>query len=238
MSKFLAQAVQELSEEYKNFKTVNKNTLQHAVNCGRILLQIKEHCEHGKWQAWLDFNMEFGNLPLANNRYKVYMRLAKNSHLIVGATCIREALNVIRCEKEPIVNLLTRLEPNEVKSMNYGQRSEVLQQELMKVQQQLDGLLQEQQEKYARKRADQIDVLIRTIKGYQKILNWYVFKQEQLKAEQVLLESVTVSLMNLNNYFQLNPRWDENADSNNYQVWINLIGLLQKSTTLTRKFIV
>jgi len=77
-----------------------QNMVQYAIEIGQILEEVKSSLEHGDFIPWVMSNCEF-------SRYQAvrYMRLASNvaraPHLLENATSIREALEIIKEEKEP-----------------------------------------------------------------------------------------------------------------------------------------
>src|SRR5687767_11870903 len=51
-----------------------RSAIEHAVACGRLLIQAKEQVAHGEWLPWVDANLTFGP-----RQAQKYARLAERS---------------------------------------------------------------------------------------------------------------------------------------------------------------
>ena len=76
--------------------------VQHATNCGLMLLQIKASKQHGEWLPWLKQQQESGAIDFSESTAKRYMRVAANRSRVTDleAPSIRAALELLS-DKEP-----------------------------------------------------------------------------------------------------------------------------------------
>lgn len=86
------------NQSAENAKTAGQSFVQHAINCGRYLVEAKRRCEHGEWMKWLADNCEF-----SSDTAQRYMKLAKTASVpfLESADSITEALEIARSENEP-----------------------------------------------------------------------------------------------------------------------------------------
>lgn len=77
--------------------------VQHATNCGLMLLQVKASLNHGEWLPWLKKQQESGAIEFSQQTGSKYMRIAANYNRernLIEAPSIRAALELLS-DKEP-----------------------------------------------------------------------------------------------------------------------------------------
>jgi hypothetical protein len=67
-----------------------KDAVQHAINAGELLTEVKARLKHGQWQPWLAANFP-GSATTARN----YMRLAANQQRVAVLPTVREAVALL-----------------------------------------------------------------------------------------------------------------------------------------------
>lgn len=96
--------VEQINLEHRLANSKASEAVQHATNCGLMLLQIKASKQHGEWLPWLSGEIEAGRLEVKRSQANTYMRVASNyqraGNLPDGATSIRAALELLS-DKEP-----------------------------------------------------------------------------------------------------------------------------------------
>ena len=94
--------VEQVNLEHQLANNKANEAVQHAVNCGLMLLQIKATKQHGEWLPWLNAEIDSGRLHIRTAQARVYMRLASNVQRAVHLenTSIRQALEMLS-DKEP-----------------------------------------------------------------------------------------------------------------------------------------
>jgi hypothetical protein len=93
----LTDLAETINTEYAAAQSDARSAVQHAIACGKALLEAKAKCKHGEWLPWLEANVKFSK-DSAND----YMRLAKKEHapFLESAASIREALRLLDTEKQ------------------------------------------------------------------------------------------------------------------------------------------
>ncbi len=79
-------------------KSKASEAVQHATNCGLMLLQVKASLNHGEWLPWLNGEIESGRLEVGSTQTRVYMRIASNKQrgvYLPETTSIRAALELL-----------------------------------------------------------------------------------------------------------------------------------------------
>lgn len=95
--------VEQINLEHRLANSKAIEAVQHATNCGLMLLQIKASLNHGEWLPWLNGEIESGRLTVAERTVHKYMRIARNSPReanLLEAPSIRAALELLS-DKEP-----------------------------------------------------------------------------------------------------------------------------------------
>lgn len=96
--------VEQINLEHQLANSKAGEAVQHATNCGLMLLQVKASKQHGKWLPWLNAEIESGRLKIKRSQANSYMRVASNyqraGNLPNEATSIRAALELLS-DKEP-----------------------------------------------------------------------------------------------------------------------------------------
>ena len=88
-------------------------TLEKAITCGKLLTTQKEKCGHGKWEAWIKANLEFGDrqarryMRCYNNREKLPKRTSKSDF-----TSMEEFLKLTEEPKEVVAELVEEPKTN------------------------------------------------------------------------------------------------------------------------------
>ncbi len=68
----LTSLAEQINREHAACEAAVRTGLQHALNCGRLLIEAKTKCEHGQWQPWLA-----ANFRASERTAQGYMRVAK-----------------------------------------------------------------------------------------------------------------------------------------------------------------
>lgn len=95
--------VEQINLEHRLANSKAIEAVQHATNCGLMLLQIKASLNHGEWLPWLNGEIESGRLVVKRSQANSYMRLAANYQRagnLEQASSIRAALELLS-DKEP-----------------------------------------------------------------------------------------------------------------------------------------
>jgi hypothetical protein len=71
MSALVHALVPQIEREHRAALGAAASAIQHAIECGRLLLQAKAALAHGAWLAWVEANLSFGG-----RQARKYMRLA------------------------------------------------------------------------------------------------------------------------------------------------------------------
>jgi DUF3102 family protein len=64
----------EINTEHRRVETHKRNTIQHAIRCGELLLEVKRRVGHGNWLAWVAEHFEASERTARN-----YMEIAKSA---------------------------------------------------------------------------------------------------------------------------------------------------------------
>lgn len=94
--------VEQINLEHQLANNKAAEAVQHATNCGLMLLQVKASKQHGDWLPWLNGEIESGRLKVKIRQAQSYMQLASNTQraAYLEAPSIRAALELLS-EKEP-----------------------------------------------------------------------------------------------------------------------------------------
>ncbi|MBK8752953.1 MAG: hypothetical protein IPL99_15565 [Candidatus Competibacteraceae bacterium] len=95
--------VQQINLEHQLANSKANEAVQHATNCGLMLLQVKASLAHGEWLPWLTTEIESGRLKVKARQTRSYMQLAANWQRdanLIEAPSIRAALELLS-DKEP-----------------------------------------------------------------------------------------------------------------------------------------
>lgn len=95
--------VEQINLEHRLANSKASEAVQHATNCGLMLLQIKARLDHGEWLPWLNGEIESGRLTVKTRQVQKYMQLASNTHrsaYLLESPSIRAALELLS-DKEP-----------------------------------------------------------------------------------------------------------------------------------------
>jgi hypothetical protein len=69
----LVELAGEINKEHNLCLNAMRDSLQHAVNCGRLLMDAKELLPHGSWLPWL-----IDNCPFSERTAQAYMRVTQH----------------------------------------------------------------------------------------------------------------------------------------------------------------
>ena len=94
--------VEQINLEHQLANSKANEAVQHATNCGLMLLQVKASLNHGEWLPWLNGEIESGRLQVKIRQAQSYMQLASNTQraAYLEAPSIRAALELLS-DKEP-----------------------------------------------------------------------------------------------------------------------------------------
>lgn len=94
--------VEQINLEHQLANSKAHEAVQHATNCGLMLLQVKASKEHGEWLPWLNGEIESGRLKVEKRQAQRYMRLGSNTSCMtyLEPKSINAALELLS-DKEP-----------------------------------------------------------------------------------------------------------------------------------------
>lgn len=95
--------IEQINLEHQLANSKAAEAVQHATNCGLMLLQVKANLYHGAWLPWLNGAIESGRLVVKRSQANSSMRLAANYQRagnLEQASSIRAALELLS-DKEP-----------------------------------------------------------------------------------------------------------------------------------------
>ena len=82
----------EINTEHAHVETHKRNTIQHAIRCGELLLEMKQRVGHGNWGAWVGEHFDASERTARN-----YMEIAKSAAVadLHDDTTMRSALRAL-----------------------------------------------------------------------------------------------------------------------------------------------
>lgn len=92
-----------INHEHKQCEAQFNRALHHALTCGELLTQAKAQVQHGEWGEWLK-----ANTAIPHRTVSMYMRLAKNRHIIESKMATVAILGV-----RDAIALLTESKPQD-----------------------------------------------------------------------------------------------------------------------------
>lgn len=95
--------VEQINIEHQLANSKASEAVQHATNCGLMLLQVKASLNHGEWLPWLNGEIEAGRLAVGERQARRYMQLASNrtrESNLIETPSIRAALELLS-DKDP-----------------------------------------------------------------------------------------------------------------------------------------
>lgn len=95
--------VEQINLEHQLANSKANEAVQHATNCGLMLLQVKASLSHGEWLPWLQGTIDRKELKVGLRQSRKYMQLASNMHCeahLLEAPSINAALELLS-DKEP-----------------------------------------------------------------------------------------------------------------------------------------
>lgn len=95
--------IEQINLEHRLANSKAAEAVQHATNCGLMLLQVKASLNHGEWLPWLKQQQESGAILFSQQTASKYMRLAANynhERNFLEAPSIRAALELLS-DQEP-----------------------------------------------------------------------------------------------------------------------------------------
>jgi len=96
--------VEQINLEHQLANSKANEAVQHATNCGLMLLQVKASLSHGEWLPWLQGTIDRKELKVGLRQSRKYMQLASNMHCeahLLEAPSINAALELLS-DKEPV----------------------------------------------------------------------------------------------------------------------------------------
>ena len=104
--------VREINTEHGHVETHKRNTVQHAIRCGELLLEMKRRVGHGNWLAWVGEHFDASERTARN-----YMEIAKSAAVadLSDDTTMRSALRALTSRsqaKEPKSEQASRMPTN------------------------------------------------------------------------------------------------------------------------------
>ena len=90
--------VREINAEHGHVETYKRNTIQHAIRCGELLLEMKQRVGHGNWLAWVREHFDASERTARN-----YMEIAKSAAVadLHDDTTMRSALRALASPSQP-----------------------------------------------------------------------------------------------------------------------------------------
>lgn len=90
--------VREINAEHGQVETYKRNTIQHAIRCGELLLEMKQRVGHGNWLAWVREHFDASERTARN-----YMEIAKSAAVadLRDDTTMRSALRALASRSQP-----------------------------------------------------------------------------------------------------------------------------------------
>lgn len=95
--------IEQINLEHRLANSKAAEAVQHATNCGLMLLQVKASLKHGEWLPWLNHEIESGRLIVGDRQARRYMQLASNwtrESNLEESTSIRAALELFSDKPE------------------------------------------------------------------------------------------------------------------------------------------
>jgi Protein of unknown function (DUF3102) len=82
----------EINTEHGHVEKHKHSTIQHAIRCGELLLEMKQRVGHGNWLAWVEEHFEASERTARN-----YMEIAKSAAVadLKDDTTMRSALRAL-----------------------------------------------------------------------------------------------------------------------------------------------
>lgn len=90
--------VEQINLEHRLANSKAAEAVQHAANCGLMLLQVKASLKHGEWLPWLESQIETGCLAVKKRQAQTYMQLASNTQ---RAAYLEESTDEFMDERRP-----------------------------------------------------------------------------------------------------------------------------------------
>ncbi len=97
----------EINTEHSHVETHKHTTIQHAIRCGELLLEMKQRVGHGNWLAWVEEHFEASERTARN-----YMEIAKSAAVadLSDDTTMRSALRALASRSQ---SKAPKLEPKD-----------------------------------------------------------------------------------------------------------------------------
>jgi hypothetical protein len=95
--------IEQINLEHRLANSKAAEAVQHAANCGLMLLQVKASLKHGEWLPWLKQQQDAGAIGFSHMTATKYMRLASNINrdlYLEESTSIRAALELLSDKPE------------------------------------------------------------------------------------------------------------------------------------------
>lgn len=104
----------QINAEHELAQGKAREAIWHAVNCGRMLLEVKASMAHGQWLLWLKQQQDSGQLIVGERQARRYMQLASNRTRetdLLELPSIRAALELLSDKDDDTQGELLPLDP-------------------------------------------------------------------------------------------------------------------------------
>ncbi len=102
-----------INTEHGHVETYKHSTIQHAIRCGELLLEMKQRVGHGNWLAWVKEHFEASERTARN-----YMEIAKSAAVadLKDDTTMRSALRALASPSQS--KKASKAEPKDAQASN------------------------------------------------------------------------------------------------------------------------
>ena len=84
-----------IKAEDSKARSIAKKSLEHVIECGRLLIELKSRVNHGNWRH------EARQLNMSPRTITNYMKIARKGNVAVLAKGVRDALRLLSIAKNP-----------------------------------------------------------------------------------------------------------------------------------------
>ena len=67
----------QINREHALFEESMRSSMEHAINCGNLLIETKSNLKHGEWLPWVRLNCAF-----SEDTAQIYMKIATNTERV------------------------------------------------------------------------------------------------------------------------------------------------------------
>jgi hypothetical protein len=100
----------EINTEHGHVEAHKHKTIEHAIRCGELLLEMKQRVGHGNWLAWVEEHFEASERTARN-----YMEIAKSAAVadLSDEPTMRSALRALASRSQSRESRAPKLEPED-----------------------------------------------------------------------------------------------------------------------------